>query len=423
MSEFTEWVDRSQPPIISFLIYKYYLLTKDKQLIEEVFPSLIKAFFWWFENRDGNNNGILEYGSSQIGNGHFNGTKLAAKDEAAMDNSPMYDSAKFMPETNTINMEDIALNSLLALDGECLAKLAEEKGDVESAKLILEKTNELKGRIDEGLWDDETKIYANKHWDKGFVCPTPTSFYPMAAGIPNEERVQDLIDHMFDETEFWTEFPLPSVWIKDETVNDNVYWRGRAWPPLNFFTYTGLKRYGRDEEATKLLNKIMDHFTRIWDEERACYENHNTFTGEGNDSVDADPFYGWGALYPMMWVSEHIDVDPWNGFHFGSPCGEEYAIKKVSMANGSFDLSCDIDKTVLSKNDCVVFDAGMGGRFRNFEMSKHYATVVCPQKDTTYEVEFPTLCPMKVAVDGQEVAAINMVEIKANSSIKVELWY
>jgi len=423
MAEFTEWVDRSQPPIFSFIVYKYYLLTQDRQLIEEVFPALLKSHLWWYENRDGNGNGVLEYGSSQVGNGHFNGTKLAAKDEAAMDNSPMYDSARFMPECNTINMEDIALNSLLTLDGECLALLSDIRGDSQTAEMLRKKSDALKDRVNVTLWDEERDIYANRHWEKGFVCPTPTSFYPMAAGIPDESRVEKLISHIFDESEFWTEFPLPSVWLKDPSVNDNVYWRGRSWPPLNFFTYIGLKRYGRDKEATRLISKIMEHFSSIWEKERYCYENHNTFTGEGSDSVDSDPFYGWGALYSLMWIFEHIDIDPWNGFHFGSPDGSAYDIEGLRMGDGVYSLSCYTNKTILKRNCEVIFETDAVGRFRHFTHGSHYGCVTVPAQKLDCTVHFPTVSPIRLIVNGNATDPCKNIAVKQGENTKIELWY
>lgn len=422
MAEFTEWVDRSQPPITSFIIYKYYQLTGDRQLLEEIYPVLLKANLWWYENRDGNGNGVLEYGSSQVGKGHFNGTKLAAKDEAAMDNSPMYDSAKFIKETNTINMEDIAMNSLLVLDGECLSHIANIVGDKENAQYVLEKSNDLRKKIDENLWDYENELYANKHWEKGFVCPSPTSFYPLAAGVPEGERIDKLIDHIFNEEEFWTELPLPSIWLKEEAVNDNVYWRGRSWPPLNFVTYVGLKRYGRYEEATRLLNKIMKHYTRLWDQDKACYENHNTFTGEGSDSVDTDPYYGWGALYPLMWTLEHIDIDPWNGFHFGNPEGKDFEINGFKMADGIYDLNCSCDGTILKKDGLEIVKTDAVGRFTHFEYGDHYITVTVPVQDKGSTIILGNGEPIKVSINGETAENSNKVYINKGKSIKIEMY-
>jgi len=421
MAEFTEWVDRSQPPIASFIVYKYYQLTGDRQLLEEIYPILLKANLWWYEHRDGNKNGVLEYGSSQVGKGHFNGTKLAAKDEAAMDNSPMYDKAKFISESNTINMEDIALNSLLALDGESLSNIAKIVGDIKNAENVLEKSKELKKKIDENLWDDSKGMYANKHWEEGFVCPSPTSFYPLAAGVPNGDRVDRLISHIFNEEEFWTEMPLPSIWIKEESVNDNVYWRGRSWPPLNFITYIGLKRYGKYSEATKLLNQVMKHYTKHWQEERACYENHNTFTGEGSDSVDTDPYYGWGALYPLMWILEHIDIDPWNGFHFGSPEGKDFEIFGLKKSDGIYSLSCSSDGTVLCKDGLEIVKTDAVGRFSNFEYNDHYIKIKIPNQDKNCKIKLGNKKPIKVIMNGEEKELNNTVKLNKGEKVEIEM--
>lgn len=129
MSELTEWVDRSQPPIGSFMVWKYYLLTGDRALLDAVYPALRDANFWWHTHRDGNGNGVYEYGSSPVGKGHFAHTKLAAMDESSMDNCPIYDKATYIPETHTLDMEDVALNSLLIVDGECLQAMAKIVGD------------------------------------------------------------------------------------------------------------------------------------------------------------------------------------------------------------------------------------------------------------------------------------------------------
>jgi putative isomerase len=334
----------------------------------------------------------------------------------------MYDSAKFIKETNTINMEDIAMNSLLVLDGECLSHIAKIVGDNDNADLVLEKSKNLKKKIDENLWDEKNELYANKHWDKGFVCPSPTSFYPLAAGVPEGERVDKLIDHIFNEEEFWTEMPMPSIWLKEESVNDNVYWRGRSWPPLNFITYVGLKRYGKFKEATKLLNQIMKHYTRLWDEEKACYENHNTFTGEGSDSVDTDPFYGWGALYPLMWTLEHIDIDPWNGFHFGNPEGEDFEINGFKMADGVYTLNCSKEGTVLVKNGAEIVKTDAVGRFTHFECSDHYIAVVVPVQENDCTIALGTGKPIKVLINGVESELSNTVAVKKGKSIKIEIY-
>ncbi len=421
MSEFTEWVDRSQPPVFSFMVWKYYQLTHDLNLLARVFPTLLAAHNWWFAHRDGNGNGVLELGSSALcGDGHFKQTKLACKDEAAMDNSPMYDPAVFVPEAGTMDMEDIALNSLLVLNAEALARIAKVLGHYEIAADLLERREQHKERINQRLWDEERGLYANRLWSGEFVSPSPTSFYPLAAGIPDRERADILIRHIFDEDEFWTKAPLPSIWAKDEAVHDDVYWRGRMWPPLNFFTYVGLQRYGYEVEAQRLAARSAEVFTNAFDNERACYENYNTFTAVGK-SVDADPFYGWGALLPLMWVMNFADSSD-EGLDFGAVDNEAMELKQLRTHQGTFDLSLGA-VTEVRLNGETVFVSNASGRFRDFKMQDNYASVIVPAQQCDVYVDFPQLEPLLVRINGTEIEAASKLQLSAGEEQNIELWF
>ncbi len=421
MAEYTEWVDRSQPPVAGYIALKYYQLTHDIGLVSKVFDTIYDAHLWWFSNRDGNNNGVLEFGSSPCGEGHFKGTKMAAKDEAAMDNSPMFDTADFIKETNTINMEDVGLNSLLALEGESLAILARILGRHELSTEIDKHTQKFKERIDEQLWDESRKIYANRHWENGFVCPSPTSFYPLIAGIPSKDKADSLIEHIFDKEEFWTEVPFPSIWAKDESVHDDVYWRGRAWPPLNYFTYLGLRRNGYDDEAYILAEKSVETFHSSWNEKRACYENYNAFTGDGN-SVDTDPFYGWGALIPLMWLNEFIDTDMDGNIEFGSLKNTEMVIDGLKTFLGTTNLKCG-EITTLTCDGLEIFSTSARGRLKKFMYEKNYACVKVDKQIASCWVSFNNVTPVQVLINGIKAELDSKIEISANTEAFVEMWF
>jgi putative isomerase len=423
MSEYTESVDHTQPPIEAFVAWKYYQITGDLQFLELYYPILKTAYNWWFENRDGNGNGVLELGSSCNGSGFSVGTKLAAKGETAMENSPMYDKAEYVPQTHTVNLEDIGVNSLLALDGEILAMIAKELGKTDESDEIQQSNEKFKKRIDNALWDKNREIYANKLWTDEFTPCSPTSFYPLAAGIPDLNRADKLVGHMFDKNEFWSYAPLPSISLKEESVNDNCYWRGRMWAPLNFLSHVGLKRYHKDEEAYRLARRSMEIFSARWKEERACYENYNTFTGLGGDSVDADKFYGWGALIPLMWICEHIDIDPWNGFHFGDIMGEHFEIDGLKIKGGKYRLECKDGKTRLYKNGLLIFESDAAGRFRHFHYGCHYACVEIDSQSKPCKASFPSCTPVRTAINGEEKSSSNTFDLPLKQAIKLELWY
>jgi putative isomerase len=298
----TSWIDRSQLPVGAHATWLVHRLTGDRGLLERAFPILRRAFDWWSEARDGNGNGLLEPGSSPVGDGHFVHTKQAALDEAAMDNSPIYDEATFDVTTHTLDLEDVALNSLLVLEAETLAGIAAELGRPgDEATRLLERAVGLGALVREHLWDPSRRIFANRLWDGAFVRSLgPSSFYPMTAGIATKEQAEAMVkDHLTNPWEFWGDHPVAGTPFDDRTSADNVYWRGRVWAPMNYLVWLGLRRYGFEREAKDLADKGWRTFATHW-ADRRCWENLNQRTGEGGDAPDSDPFYTWGALLALI---------------------------------------------------------------------------------------------------------------------------
>ena len=122
------WVDRTQTPLVSLITWDVYKRTGNRALLELAYPILAANNAWIRRTRDGNGNGLYEFGSSDVGLGLYKGTKLAAKDESFMDNSPIHDEASWRPEARTLDCEDVGLNSLIAVDCEHLARIAEALG-------------------------------------------------------------------------------------------------------------------------------------------------------------------------------------------------------------------------------------------------------------------------------------------------------
>src|SRR4029434_2581273 len=110
------WVDRSQPPVGSVVTCLLYQRLGDETVLRAGYPVLAANHAWWLKTRDGNGDGLYEYGSSDVGSGLYIGNKLAAKDESFMDNSPVHDEARFDETTRTLDCADVGLNSLIALD-------------------------------------------------------------------------------------------------------------------------------------------------------------------------------------------------------------------------------------------------------------------------------------------------------------------
>jgi putative isomerase len=311
---YEEWVDRTQLPVACFVAWRSYLLTGDRILLEEAYPALRRHVEWFAAARDGNGNGLFEYGSTPTGRAHNTHTKQGAMNESGMDDLPVFDDVGFDSDANTLTFEEPGHNSLISLEHQMLARIAAELGHDEEAAAFERSGRELAERISAELWDPEREIFAGRHWSGAFAEQlSPTSFFPLVAGAASPSQTEALIErHLRNEEEFWGPMGLPSTPFDDPISKENSYWRGRIWPPHLYFTWEGLRRAGRTELATELAERSWRMFEAEWTANRHCHENFHISDPEGHDSPDSDSFYSWGALIALMKAFELAeDVSPW----------------------------------------------------------------------------------------------------------------
>jgi Mannosylglycerate hydrolase MGH1-like glycoside hydrolase domain len=309
------WVDRSQPPIGSLATWMIAAHSGDPTIVDLAYDTLLANHDWWFHLRDGNGDGLMGWGTSPgVGSGLYRGTKLGARDESSMDNSPIHDEADLDRASGMLTAADVGLNSLLVLDAEILSHWAEQRGDNATAQRLRQRGGALAAKVRDRLWDDERKVFANRLWDGRFVRSiAPTSFYPLLAGIATPEQTQHLLHWLDDPRKFGGFWCLPSVTRDDPAYHDNVYWRGRIWPPLNLLTYLGLRRADQRAAAERLATDSFRLFEQAW-RKGQCPENFNAESGLADDQPDTDLFYGWGGLMPLIATLDISRLTPWAGW-------------------------------------------------------------------------------------------------------------
>ncbi|MGE5227646.1 MAG: MGH1-like glycoside hydrolase domain-containing protein, partial [Planctomycetaceae bacterium] len=248
-SGLTDWVDRSHPPFGAHAALVAADVLGEPDLFARAYPVLRDAYRWWWSARDGNGDGVLEYGSSPVGDGHFVHTRLAAMDESFNDNSPVHDELSFVEATHTLDGADVGLNALLVHEAELLGTIAERLGLAEDAAALRAGAEAHAARIRDVLWDEGRGIFANRRWDGAFVRGlSPMSFAPMLAGVATPEQAERMVTGWLrDPQRFGGAYPVAGTPHEDPASLDNEYWRGRVWPPLNYLTSGGLRRYGYDE--------------------------------------------------------------------------------------------------------------------------------------------------------------------------------
>ncbi len=281
--------DRSQPPVGSMVVREIYRKYGESWLPELLFDDLLTWNRWWPEHRSQNN--LLHWGSDSLpppyDDDAANNWQGAAY-ESGLDNSPMFDKIPFNKKTHLMEQADVGLTSLYIADCNALAEMALVLGRKKEAA-------ELKKRADQysvalkGLWDEKAGIFLNRRTDTGKPNPriSPTSFYPMLAGVATPAQAARMMkEHYFNREEFHGEWMLPSAPRNDPAYPDQSYWRGRSWGPLNFLVYLGLRysalpaaRWGLAGNSNALLLKTFLKTGMV-------HENYNAITGNGIDPAD-----------------------------------------------------------------------------------------------------------------------------------------
>jgi putative isomerase len=351
---------------------------------------------WWRQMRDPDGSGLISCGTSDVGEALYKGTAFGARNETGMDNSATHDEAVYDPETRSLSTWDLGLNCVVALDAEMLSLMAGALGLTDEAAAFAADAAKHRALIQANLWDDTRKIFANRQRGGGFVRSlSPTSFYPWLCGAASAEQSAHLLRHLADPATFAGDWVLPNATRDDPAFADNVYWRGRIWPNVNYLVWLGLRHAGFAAEATHLAGQSLHLFLKSWRGSRIAAENYNASTGEAMDQGDTDPFYIWAGLLPLMAVSEVVDFDPWRGLTLTNtgaeaqigPILSPYGALCVAVAGGALHVTIDTQATLTlhgtaALEDVILrtdrFSATLGAISGPVRLTLHRATSAPP---------------------------------------------
>lgn len=404
------WVDRSQAPHGAFIAWTMYLRSRDRSLLESAYGPLLRNNRWWRASRDPDGRGLVSCGTSDVGDALYKGTAFGARNETGMDNSATHDEAVYDPATRSLSTFDVGLNCALALDTEMLGKIARELGHLDDAARFETLAQDTRDKIQAELWDEARGLFANRQRRGGFVSSVgPTSFYPLLCGAASEAQAVRLLEHLADPATFGGQFVLPNASRNDPAYKENVYWRGRIWANVNYFVWQGLRRYGFEPEAAELARKSLAMFEQSWTTARLCGENYNAETGEIVDQGDADPFYTWGAMLPLLGVCQVMDIGPWHGWELANN-GETVRLGPLSSPAGDVVVTVEAGTLTLSAKGAALFSTDYRGRISQIVVERGLLSVRFPE-GCSGSASFrlgPDMAALLVSarLDGAEVATV-----------------
>ena len=369
--------DRSQPPVGAYIVWKNYARNPDIEQLRWAYPRLKKWHEWWLANRgdgqawrDGNQDGLLEWGSDRGATFSVGGRGflVQAKWESGMDDSPMYDDVTYNPKTYTMELDDVGLNSLYALDAECLAKIAAILGYEDDNRRFVAEYDRVKSLVRQLLWNEQDGIFENRYWDGRFSKRlSPTNFYPLVAGIATTKQAKRMVrEHLLNPEEFWGKYVIPTISRNDPAFQDQYYWRGDIWGPTNYLVYQAINRYGEDEVALEFAEKSYDLFMEDWQAHQRTNEQYYAWGG----SAGGDVHYTWGALLCLIGMQQFIDENPWDGLRFGAlQPPREGQLLGVMWKEHRYDVTIGPALTSVRRDGQTRFDADAGVVVRNYSVT------------------------------------------------------
>ena len=322
--------DRSQPPVGSFAALKLHLTCPDEDALAAAWPGLLAWSDWWVADkggrprREGLSPGLLAWGSDtglvpgdeqlpewEVG---ASGHQRAAW-ESGQDDLPLWDDVEWDPQREVLAMSAVDLCSYRALDLECLSRIARILGHSADADRLEAERHRLVAAMNRVLWSEDAGLYLDElPGDRHSPRVAASNFLPLIAGVSSARRARRMVDVLRDPDRFWGEWVLPTISRDDPAFDDQQYWQGSIWPPMNYLVLQGLRRYGFDELASELAWKGALMFLADRRRTGFCRENFDARSGRGQ----GHRFQSWGPLFALGAIEEFVDACPWRGLRIGS---------------------------------------------------------------------------------------------------------
>ncbi|UQD55498.1 trehalase family glycosidase [Flavobacterium sp. K5-23] len=285
----------TKSPLAAWAVWEIYKQTKDLNFIKEFYPKLKKYHFWWYKERDHDQDGLCEFGSTD-------GTLVAGKWESGMDNAVRFDNSKTLKNGEhaySLDQESVDLNSFLYAEKNYLAKMAKVLKLESEEKNWTEESAKLKNQIQTQFWDANTGWFYDTSIDgKNIITDMGCEgFLPLWAEVATREQAKSIKDNLLNPDIFNTFVPLPTLAANQAKFNPaNGYWRGPIWLDQSYFGINGLEKYGYQNEANQLAHKLIHNAEGALEKGKSIRENYHPTTGKG---LEAENF-SWSAAHYLM---------------------------------------------------------------------------------------------------------------------------
>lgn len=257
-----------QPPLFSWAEYNLYHKVGNKKRLEEILKPL-ELYYEWLES--------LFLCENKLYHVPFSAT--------TMTNSPRAKETYY----------PIDFNAQQALNALYISKIADALNEKEIALKFKKRYFSLKANMNALMWDKEDNFYYDLN-KKGEMVKVRTiaSYWTLLAELPNEDKIDHLINYLFNSKEFGTHHPFPSLSQADPHFShEGNGFNGSVFPHFVFMVVKGLEKIGRYETARESVLRhiysVLDTLNPEEENKKGALYNAYSPSKDGKASWDSQP--------------------------------------------------------------------------------------------------------------------------------------
>ncbi len=225
------------PPLFAWAEWGHYMMTADKERLEDVLPHLM-LHYEFVDSTFKKDNGLYRWNAGGSG----------------------WDNINWEQGEDAIHWY-VDMYAQQALAARCIANIAGALGKEDVERQYTGRWEEKRKKLLRLHWNDAAKWFCSRTKDSRFTRKTLSGIWPMAAGLVEHECAEELVKKtLLNSHCFMTDpMPLPTV-AKDENGYNPLgeYWLGGVWINMSYLVIRTLYENGFQEEAFALAIKTLD---------------------------------------------------------------------------------------------------------------------------------------------------------------------
>ncbi|GAA0577424.1 amylo-alpha-1,6-glucosidase [Rhizomicrobium electricum] len=235
-------------PLFLMLVSAYAERTGDLTTVDALWPSVEAALGWIEQMQARFGNGLLSY---------QRGEKSGLANQGWKDSEDSIFHADGTMAQGPIALVEVQGYAYAAFRG--MARLAERRGDRDTAAKWNERANTLRQTVESRFWSERLGTYGIALDGEGRLCEVRTSNpgHLLFSGLPEFSRARK-VTMGFLTPAFDSGWGIRTLASTEANFNPMSYHNGSVWPHDTGLCVAGMARYGERAACVRLLNQMFE---------------------------------------------------------------------------------------------------------------------------------------------------------------------